>query len=294
VVYWGDYTDARNSSSGKIVGKGRLVQGSKARQIASGTFQLLSVVVAQSHLSDIETSLNVIRGSIDELNVRQENEDIAKISGALSYLCEFSNFMKELKCPEEISPQKKNTIEGIIKDAYVYRDKLEEDMSSLIKSIERLADIDNVGTGHTYKRLLELIEKIKPLLERRSIFLNLATAMNFTTAYIDPAKIEFSRIKPGNEAWCEKIELFRETITEKKKIIAKALLNSSETLELRKSKIDSSANDYHRKAAEQEKQYIDLEKSLEDNLARLIDPEGNISLAITLNEHNEVVETAIL
>ena len=50
-------------SSGKIVGKGRIIQAGKARQLAGGAFQLVSIAVAQSHLADIERSLTQISHS---------------------------------------------------------------------------------------------------------------------------------------------------------------------------------------------------------------------------------------
>ena len=73
--------DAVNSS-GKFVGKGRLIEGGKARQIASGAFQLVSIAVAQSHLADIERSLGVIKDSISDVLKILQNEKRANITGA--------------------------------------------------------------------------------------------------------------------------------------------------------------------------------------------------------------------
>ena len=173
-------------SSGKIVGKGRLIQGGKARQLASGAFQLVSIAVAQSHLADIERSLSAIKDSISEVLERHENEDKARITGAVDYLGEIATHMKELRCPDELSQQKRNAIESIIKDSYSWRNKLEEDMASLINNILNLRDLDTFGTGDTFERLKSLIERMRPLLKRRELFLNLSSAINFVTAYIDP------------------------------------------------------------------------------------------------------------
>ena len=95
-------------SSGKIVGKGRMIQGGRASQLAAGAFQLVSIAVAQSHLNDIEKSLTDIKSSLTEIIDRQENEDKSKITGAYDYLAEIAMFMKELRCPEELSQQKRN------------------------------------------------------------------------------------------------------------------------------------------------------------------------------------------
>ena len=84
--------DAVNSSK-KFVGKGRIIQGGKARQLASGAFQLVSIAVAQSHLADIERSLNAIKDSISEILEKHENEDKARISGAFDYLRDIASCM---------------------------------------------------------------------------------------------------------------------------------------------------------------------------------------------------------
>ena len=86
--------------------------------------------------------------------------------------------MKEFKCPDELSQQKRNAIEEIVKDSYSWRNKLEEDMASLIKQISILKDLDAFGTGATFEKLKGLIEKIEPLLKRRELYLNLASATN--------------------------------------------------------------------------------------------------------------------
>src|SRR3546814_16829095 len=65
-------------SSGSVVGKGRLIQGGKARQLASGAFQLVSIAVAQSHLADIERSLSAIKDSISEILERSEERRVGK------------------------------------------------------------------------------------------------------------------------------------------------------------------------------------------------------------------------
>lgn len=95
-------------SSGKIVGKGRVIEVGKMRQLASGAFQLVSIAVAQSHLADIEKSLSSIKDSISELLIKHENEDKSRITGAFDYLSEIAQHMKELRSPDELSQQKKS------------------------------------------------------------------------------------------------------------------------------------------------------------------------------------------
>lgn len=286
--------DAVNSN-GTIVGKGRLIQGGKARQLASGAFQLVSIAVAQSHLADIERSLSAIKDSISEVVERQENEDKARITGAFDYLREIAIYMRELRCPDELTQQKRNAIEGIIKDSYSWRNKLEEDIASLIIQISSLKNLDTFGTGDTFERLKELIERINPLLKRRELFLNLASAINFVTAYLDPTQREFSKIDINNEQWAKFIENFKNAIVEREsKLMNTAFWNSNETLQLRKDKLKSLTSEYQRQANDQQFNYLSLQNSLEASMTRLIGPNGNIHVAIAFGGHGEVSSAAII
>lgn len=282
-------------SSNKLVGKARLIQGGKVKQLAGGAFQLVSIAVAQSHLADIERSLSAIKDSISEILERQENEDKARITGAFDYLREIAAHMKELRCPDELPQQKRNAIEGIIKDSYSWRNKLEEDMRSLVNQISTLNDLDTFGTGDTFERLKILIEKIGPLLKRRELFLNLATAINFITAYLDPAKRDYSRININEDHWTNIINEFKSSVINRESALMKtSFWNSSETLQLRKDKLRSLSFDYHRSGNDQQTEYLTLRSSLADSMLRLIDPSGNVRIAISYDDQGNVGGAAIL
>lgn len=122
--------DARGPA-GKFVGKGRIFDGGKVRQLASGAFQLVSIAVAQSHLADINKSLNSIQDSVEEVISKLENEDKTKISGAIDYLKNIAEHMKSLKFPSEISAEKSLQLEAIIRDSFSWRNKINEDFKSL-------------------------------------------------------------------------------------------------------------------------------------------------------------------
>lgn len=286
-----DAVDASN----KVVGKARLIQGGKAKQLAGGAFQLVSIAVAQSHLADIERSLNAIKGSISEVLERQENEDKARITGAFDYFREIAAHMKELRCPDELPQQKRNAIEGIIKDSYSWRNKLEEDMASLISQISNLTDLDTFGTGDTFERLKSLIERIRPLLKRRELFLNLASAINFVTAYLDPAKRDYSKIDVNEDRWTDLINQFKKSVLDREStLMEESFWNSNETLQLRKDKIKSLASDYHRSGNDQQTEYLALRSSLTESMSRLIDPSGNVRIAISYDGQGNVGGAAIL
>ncbi|WP_427773013.1 hypothetical protein [Comamonas thiooxydans] len=286
-----DAVDASN----KVVGKARLIQGGKAKQLAGGAFQLVSIAVAQSHLADIERSLSAIKISISEILERQENEDKARITGAFDYLREIATHMKELRCPDELPQQKRNAIEVIIKDSYSWRNKLEEDMNSLINQISILKDLDTFGTGDTYERLKSLIEKIRPLLKRRELLLNLASAINFVTAYLDPAKREYSILDVNEDHWSSLIDKFKDAVLNRESaLMGKAFWNSSETLQLRKDKLRSLSSDYHRSGNDQQTHYLALRSSLAENMSRFISPSGDVRIAISFDGHGNVGGAAIV
>jgi len=286
-----DAVDASNN----VVGKARLIQGGKAKQLAGGAFQLVSIAVAQSHLADIERSLSAIKGSISEVLERQENEDKARITGAFDYLREIAAHMKELRCPDELPQQKRNAIEGIIKDSYSWRNKLDEDMTSLINQISNLNDLDTFGTGETFERLKSLIERIRPLLKRRELFLNLASAINFVTAYLDPAKRDYSKIDVNEDRWADLIDQFKKSVIDREStLLEKSFWNSNETLLLRKDKLRSLSSDYHRSGNDQQAAYLALRSSLAESMSRLIDPSGNVRIAISYDDQGNVGGAAIL
>lgn len=286
--------DAVNSSN-RVVGKARLMQGGKAKQLAGGAFQLVSIAVAQSHLADIEKSLGVIKDSIAEVIERQENEDKARITGAFDYIKEIASHMRELRCPDELPQHKMNAIEGVIKDSYAWRNKLVEDMSSLIRQISTLTDSDTFGTGDTFNKLKGLIERVRPLLARRELFLNLASALDFVTAYLDPAQRNYSRMSVNEDLWNDLLEQFRTAVSDRESVLmGKAFWNSDETLQLRKDKLRSITSDYHRLGNDQQASYLKVRHTLNESISRLIDSNGNVRIAIAFDGQGNVGSAAIL
>lgn len=282
-------------SSGSIVGKGRLIQTGKARQLIGGAFQLVSIAVAQSHLADIEHSLSALKDAISEIIERQENEDRARITGAFDYLREIAGYMKEFRCPDELSSQKRNAIEAIIKDSYAWRNKLEEDTASLISTVKNLKDLDTFGTENTYQSLKKLIERMGPLLKRRQLFLNLASAIDFVTAYLDPARREFSRIDVKTDKWTQLINELNDAASNKEsELMGKALWNSNETLGLRRDKLRSLSLSHQQTAIDQQSDYAALHTSLDASMKQLIDPDGSIHVAIAFDARGEVDGAAII
>lgn len=282
-------------SSNTIVGKARVIQGGKARQLASGAFQLVSIAVAQSHLADIERSLGSIKSAVEELLSRNENDDKTRISGAMDYLQEIAEHMKELRSPDELSPQKCNTIEGVIRDSYTWRNKLHEDFTSVIRQIESLKNQDTFGTGDTYNALKDQVEKVKPLLQRHELLLQMAGVTNFITTYLDPTQKNFSRIKPDNGAWAGLVDDFRKAVSKKtEEHLSSALFNSSEILVLRRSQITSSTAEHSSHAIEQQNSYEQLMHNLNQNIHKFMGADGDVRIAMTFDHKGEIEHAAII
>ena len=286
--------DAVNQS-GSLVGKGRVVQSGAARQLAGGAFQLVSIAVAQSHLADIERSLDKINNGMNEILTHLENSDRASIRGAIGYLGDITEQMRQLGLPEDLSLPKQNAIEGIIRDTHTWRNKLEEDITSLTKKISDLKDQDKFGTGNTYEALKNLIEKIKPLLARQELILHLSSVTNFITAYLDPTQKKFSRIRTNDGDWSTIIEQFQSAaINKSSELLSNAKWNTSDTLRLRSQSVKSIGIEQSRIAIEMQKNHAGLMRDLDQSMNKMIDSDGAIRIAVSFDENGRIREAALI
>ena len=286
--------DAVNQS-GSVVGKGRVVQSGTARQLAGGAFQLVSIAVAQSHLADIERSLDQINNGMREISIHLENFDRSNISGAIDYFRNTAEQMKKLGVPEELSLPKQNVIESIIRDTYTWRNKLGEDITSLTKQISELGDQDRFGTSKTYEALKNLVGKIRPLLARQELILQLSSVTNFVIAYLDPAQKKFSRIRTNDGDWSALIEKFESTAVKKTlELLSDATFNTSDTLRLRNQSAKSLILEQSRIAIEMQKTYAGLMCDLDHNIHKMIDYDGAIRIAVAFDENGRVREAALI
>ncbi|MDR2091712.1 MAG: hypothetical protein LBP58_00085 [Azoarcus sp.] len=282
-------------SSNKIVEKGRIAEAGKVRQLLGATFQFVSIAVAQSHLADIEKSLNTIKDSLDKISNKLENEDRAKINGAFNYLSRMVSDMENRICLDEISPPKRNKIEDLIGDSSSWQDKINKDMSSLIEKISSQNDLDTFGTGKTTEQLETLIKEVKPLLERRMFFLSLASLTNSVTTYLDPTGYWFSRIDTQNDAWSELFKHFTNEVENAvERLIKKAFFNTKRTLHEREELLKLISSNYSKLSESMQEHYINSQKSLVESVARLIDSDGNVHAAISFDDHGDVKDVAIL
>lgn len=283
-------------SSGKIAGKGRLVEGGKVKQLAAGAFQLISIAVAQSHLADIEQSLRKINQSINDILKNLEQEDRSKITGAIDYLTQIAQHMMLLKAPDEISEQKTIIIESIIYESNAWRNKLHSELEYLINNIKSHGDQDSFGgTENTYNSLYQLVDKIQPLIERNDLLLSLSLLTNIITSYIDPKNKTFSLIDTGSEKWQKLTADFKNcAIKKSEELLSNAIFNSGSTLKTRRDNIELITKNHYNTLSNQFNSHIQSINTLKNNVQRLTNKNNNLNLALTFDNKGELCETAIV
>ncbi|MNT46082.1 hypothetical protein D3C72_1827050 [compost metagenome] len=139
------------------------------------------------------------------------------------------------------------------------------------------------------------MEKVKPLLRRRDLLLQIASAANFITAYLDPTQTQFSRAQLDDGAWVRLVEEFKAMSVKKSaEHLSSALFNSNEILSLRKAQIQGLASEHSALAIEQQKGYEQVMRNLNQNVHKLMGIDGNIRIAITFDDQGEIRDSAII
>ncbi|HKU28097.1 MAG TPA: hypothetical protein VJQ54_21690 [Candidatus Sulfotelmatobacter sp.] len=281
--------------TGKVAGKGRIVQAGSARQLAAGAFQLVSIAVAQAHLADIERSLGKIKSGISELIDRLETTDQSNISGAIAYLSEIAHHMKDAQRPIELSSEKSHVIENINHMGFSWRNKVQGDLADLTRRIRELTDKDTFGTGNTHKELLGLVQKIQPLLVRYGLLLQLAAVTNMIVTYLDPAGRKYTRMCPEIEEWVKLVDTFgSEAVGKANVLLQKSRFTSDEMLDYRRTEIHRLVNERRADAKLQTSHFEGLMQKLEQSTQQLTHDNGEVSLALRYNNDGVVEDAAFV
>lgn len=238
-----DAVHASGKNVNKIAGKGRIVEAGKLKQLATGSFQLISLMVAQAHLADINKNLSEIKSSLDLLHKKLEANQLAKIEGRIHYLESIIEKLRNGDFDYDISLQIKNKIEDTVADAYEWQSVLFSELRILITEIKGLQDSDRFGTGDTYNNLKTLVENASPLIQRRNLLLKLSSLLAYIQACIDPTKKEFSFFDLQNSKWQSNLRELVHVVDNKTKILlSNARFNSQEILDHRKYYIINTLN----------------------------------------------------
>ncbi|ELL4670047.1 hypothetical protein [Vibrio fluvialis] len=281
--------------SGQIVGKGRLIEGGKVRQLASGAFQLVSIAVAQSHLADINDSLSKLNDAVESIINHLDNDDKSKISGALEYLKGIAEDIAQYKSAEALSAQKRVIIESIIKDSHTWVNKSLRDFENVIAAIEKQEDIDRFGgTEDTYNKLKWHSNRIKSIYEKREILSELHKLLYLILMYIDPSLKDYSRPNLKVEKWQSLISKYRQILLRKnEELLTKAFWNADSTLKMRKENIEFHTNKSSDLLLKQDSIHSQSIATLNNDLLRIFN-DNELRVALTFDSHGEVEQTAFV
>lgn len=281
--------------SGQVVGKGRLIEGGKVRQLASGAFQLVSIAVAQSHLADINDSLSKLNDAVESIINHLDNDDKSKISGALEYLKGIAEDIAQYKSAEALSAQKKVIIESIIKDSHTWVNKSLRDFENVIAAIEKQEDIDRFGgTEDTYNKLKWHSNRIESIYEKREILSELHKLLYLILMYIDPSLKDYSRPNLKVEKWQNLISKYRQTLLSKnEELLTRAFWNADSTLKTRKENIELHANKSSDLLLKQNSVHSQSIATLENDLLRMFS-DNELRVALTFDIHGEVEQAAFV
>lgn len=281
--------DAVNSTSGKIAGKGRVIQTGQAKQFAAGAFQLVSIVVAQSHLADIERSLTALKGGINQILDNMESADVARIKGGIDYLEAISELVKSNGHPDQLSVPIQVTIAQLVVSSNVWREKLYEDVRRLKTRIEEQADIDKWGgTENTYKALLSLAEATDKLAKRHALFTDLVKLLDFLLIYIDPLKAIYIRPQVDGDEWVALIKSLKNSHEAKTNELIKAIFNSDEILVARRGDVNRRMDQFVQIATSTLRSYEEFATRISQQLDGFISAPGGVKLTVQFDDAGKI------
>lgn len=290
-----DTVHVSGSKAGKIAGKGRIVEGGKLKRLATGSFQVVSLIVAQAHLADINKNLAEIKTAVNSLIEKVDNHNLAKIDGRIHYLEGIIEKMHRGDFDYDISLQIKNKIEDTVADAYEWQSILLADLKKLNSDVDILKDSDTFGTGETYLKLKELSEKIFPLIVRRNILLKMASLMAYIQACIDPMGKDFSQFDLKENIWDLALKNIVKSVTNKaESLLSKARFNSQEMLEHRRFFIFKTLELASSSAGHNYEQFENSLIKLKNNHRKVLSENGKLRLAVSHDDNGRVQRAAIV
>lgn len=287
--------DAVSTASGKVAGKGRVIQTGQVKQLAAGAFQLVSIAVAQSHLADIERSLTALKGGINQVLDNMEAADVASIKGGIGYLEAIADLVKSNGHPEQLSVPIQVTIAQLVASSNVWREKLFEDVRNLTTRIDRQVDLDTWGgTENTYKALLSHAEATDKLAKRQDLYMNFVKLLDFLLVYIDPLKAIYVRPQIDAAQWEALIEALKNSHAAKANGLIKARFNSVEILEARRDKINRRMDDFVQLGTNRLRSYAEFSIRLSQQLDSFISAPEGVRLAVQFDDAGKVKKAMLM
>lgn len=287
---------AREVDSGRFAGHGRILENGRARQLMSGAFHLLSIAVAQSHLADINRSLDSIRQSVNMVLTDMENQELAQLRGNLEYLDYLANYIKQSGAPDQIPLEKKTQLEQVCRETMMLSEKLLLDIQSRNNQIIAQVDIDSVGSGSTFVALQTQANAVRALTVRRELLVRTMMILNVMMAYLDPAGVSPSGLSflVERDSMERQIEvmglLLRDRVNQ---LLSKAVFNTQSTIIGRRTMIISDVEDILTQTRVVKQEYDRATLRIQDHIGRF-QRDGKIRLAMKFDAHGDVEALAMI
>lgn len=182
----GEYLDARDAS-GKIVGKGRVVEGGQARQMTAVAMQLLSVAVAQYHLADIAESLRTLSKDVEAIRNVLAAQDFAELSAADRYADECIR-LATIKGSPLLSVERRTVVEACHVRLIAGVEKLREQLPVLLAEIDEIKAKNMVGlvTDSVVARYAPLLGRVEFFQKTYGVMQGLILKLDLVRSWQDP------------------------------------------------------------------------------------------------------------
>lgn len=178
-------------SSGRIVGKGRIVEAGRAKQLVGASYQLLSVAVAQSHLAEISQRLSKIEDLVRDVLKNLEDNEQGKIRGDIETLKQLAKKMRGLE-PTKLSDEQAQSLQDISRSFNHYQETIFKNFETAAAAIKLQCSKDTFGADNTFWEFKEKIEGVKTLLQRHDLMLQLSAIHKMVSVWSDPSGTRFS------------------------------------------------------------------------------------------------------
>lgn len=290
----GTATVARNAQ-GQIKGHGLIVNSGKVKQLASGGFQLLSIVVAQSHLADIEKSLGRISSTVNELNRKWDIKEEGVPKTSIKYLLGIIEDIKYMDDASQLPQEKKHLIESIIFQILETENYLKGNLDMYLNKIKTLDSKDNFGASKTYEAVSECIGNIEQMMHLYDLILKLTFTVNYIKDKIDLTAKGRTSLQIDTERLNLLFGKALRAISEKSvQLLDNVTFSSNKNLMQWKSDISSRTSQIH----------VDLhsmQKAFKASVKRHITQQGQfpalneaMRLAISFDENGEMEQIGVL
>lgn len=280
-------------SSGRIVGKGRLVEAGRAKQLVGASYQLLSVAVAQSHLAEISQRLSNIEDLVRDVLDKMEDNEQGQIRGDVETLMKLYEKMRGMETVS-IGREQSQSLQDIGLNFNRYQAIIINNIDTHIGTISGLKNKDTFGADNTFWELREKINETKNLILRYDLILQLSTVHKLISSWIDPSGARFSACDIKYDEWRQKIKKFESTIKDKSEnLFKKITFNSSQQLDLYRECTLHASGEFTKAIKESLLSHELLIKKIEDDALK-ITQNGEVSLAVSFDDEGKARKIAVI